>query len=110
MARIFPSASTCENSLTYSDADRSDVGPTDNTTLSFATADQSVSGKTLCVALSSDGTRAYVGGHSGVWRSDDGGNTWWHPEWPEPPAGSFDVTGALRSLNVYDVAIQSVEQ
>jgi photosystem II stability/assembly factor-like uncharacterized protein len=82
-----------------------DVSPTDNTALSLGAADQSVSGKTLCVALSSDGTRAYVGGHSGVWRSDDGGETWWHPEWPEPPAGSFDVPGALPSLNVYDVAI-----
>ena len=82
-----------------------DVSPTDKTALSFGAADQSVSGKTLCVALSSDGTRAYVGGHSGVWRSDDGGETWWHPEWPEPPAGSFDVPGALPSLNVYDVAI-----
>ncbi len=81
-----------------------DVSPVDNTTLSLG-ADQSVSGKTLCVALSPDGTRAYVGGHSGVWRSDDGGETWWHPEWPEPPAGSFDVPGALPSLNVYDVAI-----
>src|SRR5258708_28367568 len=83
-----------------------DVGPNaDNATLSFATTDQSVSGKVLSVALSADGARAYLGGHSGVWRSDDGGNTWWHPEWPEPAAGSFDVTGALPSLNVYDVAI-----
>jgi hypothetical protein len=82
-----------------------DVSPADYTNLGLGLADQSVSGKTLCVALSSDGTRAYVGCHSSIWRSDDGGNTWWHPEWPEPPALSFDVPGALPSLNVYDVAI-----
>jgi photosystem II stability/assembly factor-like uncharacterized protein len=82
-----------------------DVSPDDQKKLSLGAVDQSVSGKALCVALSSDGTRAYIGGHSGVWRSDDGGETWWHPEWPEPPAGSFDVPGALPSLNVYDVGI-----
>ena len=82
-----------------------DVGPnSDNATLSFGATDQSVSGKALCVALSADGARAYIGGHSGVWRSDDGGDTWWHPEWPEP-AGSFDVPGSLTSINVYDIAI-----
>jgi hypothetical protein len=83
-----------------------DVSPSDPKALSFPATDQSVSGKALCVALSSNGTRAYLGGHSGIWRSDDGGETWWHPELPEPPAGLFDdVPGALPSLNVFDVAI-----
>ncbi len=35
----------------------------------------SVSGVALCVAVSADGNRVYVGGHSGVWISNDGGIT-----------------------------------
>src|SRR5262245_9044139 len=65
---------------------------------------QSFSGKALCAALSADGQRAYLGGHSGVWRSDDGGETWSHPERPQPPVG-FAVTGAIIAPAVYGLAI-----
>jgi hypothetical protein len=83
-----------------------DVSPRDdNTQLHFNRDYQSVSGKGLCIALSADGTRAYLGGHSGVWRSDDGGDTWWHPEWPQPPAGITAVPGALLVTSVYDLLI-----
>ncbi len=85
-----------------------DIGPNaENSTLGLGNG-QSYSGKALCVALSADGTRAYLGGHSGVWRSDDGGANWSHPEWPEPPQGVFTVPGALQSLNVYDIAISPI--
>lgn len=66
---------------------------------------QWISGKALCVAISADGVRGYLGGHSGVWRSDDGGVTWWHPEWPQPAPGATDVPGALVVPNVHDVLI-----
>jgi photosystem II stability/assembly factor-like uncharacterized protein len=66
---------------------------------------QSVSGKALCVAMSADGQRLYLGGHSAVWRSDDGGLTWTHPERPQPPAGTTRVPGALLVPNVYDLII-----
>jgi photosystem II stability/assembly factor-like uncharacterized protein len=66
---------------------------------------QSVSGKALCVAMSSSGRRLYLGGHSGVWRSDDGGQHWVHPERPNPPPRSTDVPGALYPPAVYDLLV-----
>ena len=82
-----------------------EVGPNDaNASLSLGETDQWVSGKALSVAISADGTRAYLGGHSGVWRSDDGGATWTHSERPQPAPGQA-VSGALSSPNVYDLAI-----
>ena len=81
-----------------------DISPRDNnTTIRLGRDVQSTSGKGLCVDISFDGRRAYLGGHSGVWRSDDGGETWWHPEWPQPPQGSTAVPGALLAPNVYDL-------
>ncbi len=83
-----------------------DISPRDdNTTRRLPRDLQSVSGKALCCALSSDGQRAYLGGHSGIWRSDDGGVTWRHLEWPAPPAGSTTVPGALLGTTVYDVLV-----
>jgi hypothetical protein len=87
-----------------------DVSPRDgNTTLLLGRNLQSVSGKALCCALSPDGRRAYLGGHSGVWRSDDGGRNWRHLEWPQPPAGSTAVPGALLVPNVYDLLISAAD-
>lgn len=87
-----------------------DISPNDdNASLSIDRVGQSLSGKALCVAISADGTRAYVGGHSGVWRSDDGGDTWWHPEWPQPPLGVTDVPGALVVPNVHDLLISPAD-
>ncbi len=81
------------------------AGPTlDNASLSLGGTLQSVAGKGLSAAISADGTRAYFGGHSGVWRSDDGGVSWWHPERPQPPSGQ-PASGALAVPNVYDLAI-----
>jgi hypothetical protein len=75
-----------------------DVSPRDdNTELHFNRDYQSVAGKALCCALSTDGARAYLGGHSGVWRSDDGGETWWHLEWPQPPPESPPSPGPSSS-------------
>ncbi len=84
-----------------------DVSPRDDGTTTFRLSRdyQSVSGKALCCALSADGTRAYLGGHSGVWRSGDGGATWWHPERPQPPAGSTAVPGALLVPTIHDLLI-----
>jgi photosystem II stability/assembly factor-like uncharacterized protein len=83
-----------------------DVSPTDaNFAPTFDRASQSISGKALCVAISNDGQRAYLGGHSGVWRSDDGGDTWWHPEWLPAYRGGPTPVGALIPTNVYDLVI-----
>src|SRR5438309_10213340 len=81
------------------------VGPTlANASLSLGATDQSVAGKGLSAAMSPDGSRVYFGGHSGVWRSDDGGVNWSHPERPQPAPGQA-VSGALVVPNVYDLAI-----
>lgn len=77
----------------------------DNTTRHLPRTLQSVSGKALCCALHPNGGRAYLGGHSGVWRSDDSGATWAHLEWPQPPGTSTAVPGALLGTTVYDLAI-----
>jgi len=61
----------------------------------------------LCVAIAPGGQRAYAGGHSGVWRSDDGGATWWHPEWLPSTLGGPTAPGALLLPNVYDVVVPS---
>jgi hypothetical protein len=84
-----------------------DISPRDDgtTTLRLPRAFQSVSGKALCCAIAQDGVRAYLGGHSGVWRSDDGGANWRHLEWPDPPAGITAVPGALLGTTIYDVLI-----
>lgn len=83
-----------------------DISPReDNTTRRLSRTLQSVSGKALCCALHTDGRRAYLGGYSGVWRSDDSGATWRHLEWPQPPAGSTLVPGALLGVTIYDLAV-----
>lgn len=87
-----------------------DVSPVRaRTTFGFDRNHQSVSGKALCVAMSTDGQRLYLGGHSGVWRSDDGGQTWTHPERPQPPQGSTNVPGALLPPAVYDLLISPTD-
>jgi photosystem II stability/assembly factor-like uncharacterized protein len=86
------------------------VGPErSNMTFRFTQEDQSVSGKALSVAMSMDGKRLYLGGHSAVWRSDDGGRTWTHPERPQPPPGTTVVPGALLPPAVYDLLIAPVD-
>jgi hypothetical protein len=75
------------------------------TTFAFDKHHQSVSGKALCVAMSQDGQRLYLGGHSSVWRSVDGGVTWTHPERPQPAPGNTNVPGALLPPSVYDLLI-----
>jgi hypothetical protein len=66
---------------------------------------QSVSGRALCVATSVDGSRAYLGGHSGVWRSDDRGLNWIHLERPQPPPGVTLVPGCMAVQTIFDLAV-----
>jgi hypothetical protein len=83
-----------------------DISPReDNTTRALGRDFQSVSGKALCCRLHPDGQRAYLGGHSGLWRSDDGGATWSHLEWPQPTGGVVAVPGALLGTTIYDIVI-----
>jgi hypothetical protein len=63
------------------------VGPTrDN--FPFSTG-HSASGRITALALGgTDGSRMYAGSFAGVWRSDDGGRTWFQLSWPQPPFGA----------------------
>ncbi|MEZ5292810.1 MAG: hypothetical protein R2745_17140 [Vicinamibacterales bacterium] len=87
-----------------------DISPReDNTTRRLGRDFQSVSGKALCCALHPAGQRAYLGGHSGIWRSDDGGASWRHLEWPQPPGTVTTVPGALLGTTIYDLAISPAD-
>ncbi len=66
---------------------------------------QEISGQLLCLAISTDGSRVYIGGHSGVWRSDDHGANWRHLEWPQPPSGVTAVPGSLPVATIFDLAV-----
>lgn len=84
----------------------SDLSPHFDTTTSVFGGDyQSVSGRATCIACSPNGQRVYLGGNSGVWRSEDGGVTWAHCEWPQPPRSTANVPGALDVTNVYDLLV-----
>jgi hypothetical protein len=80
-----------------------DISPTATNFVSPHGSGQCPSGRGLCVAIS--GVRAYVGGASGVWRSDDGGASWWHPEWRPASIGGPTTPGALLPANVFDIVI-----
>jgi len=83
-----------------------DVSPTrDGTTITLSGLIQSISGKALCIACAADGARVYLGGHSGVWRSDDGGAHWIHLTRNQPAPGQTAVPGALLVPNVYDLLV-----
>src|SRR5216683_1972450 len=86
-----------------------DVSPTrSNTSLTQADDYQSTSGRMLSLAVGADG-RLYAGSYANVWRSDDGGRTFTPTTRPQPPAGQFDVPGALDGWEVYDLAVSPVD-
>jgi hypothetical protein len=85
-----------------------DVSPRIDNTDAFGW--QSVSGRALCIAISTDGSRSYLGGHSGVWRSDDAGLNWQHIEWPQPPVGVTAVPGCIPVATIFDLAVSPLNQ
>ncbi len=90
----------------YAQLQVKDVSPNAaNITRSLGLDYQSVSGKALTVTMAADQQRVYLGGHSGVWRSDDGGATWQHKERPQPIGNAVVVNGALLCPNVYDIFV-----
>ena len=82
-----------------------DVSPTNTNNTTITDAGQSMMGRALCIACSPDGSRCYLGGHSGVWRSDNAGASWHHLEWAQPPSGSNVVPGCLPVPTIFDVAV-----
>jgi hypothetical protein len=91
-------------------ADCTDVSPRVD---SFPIADnlqQSVSGRMLTLTVSSDGETLYTASFSGVWRSDDAGETWRQLTRPQPPHAIGRVRGSLKVPNVFDVVVSPVNK
>lgn len=80
------------------------VGPTRDT-FAYNTG-HSATGRMTALALGADGTRMYAGSFAGVWRSDDGGQSWVQLTRPQPPFGvvQADIPGALYAPHIFDVA------
>ena len=83
-----------------------DVSPTkENYTTPLNTAYQSVAGRMISLATSPDGQRVYAGAFgSGVWRSDDKGQTWRQLTQTQPLPGNF-VTGTLGGTFIYNIVV-----
>jgi photosystem II stability/assembly factor-like uncharacterized protein len=62
-------------------------------------------GKILSLAISADGQRLYAGAYSGVWRSDDRGDTWHQLTRPQPAPKKNNVAGALEVPNIFDLVV-----
>jgi hypothetical protein len=65
---------------------------------------KSIFGKILSLAGSADGQRIYAGAFSGVWRSDDRGDTWRQLTRPQP-LGTNEVAGAIEVPIIFDLAV-----
>ena len=75
-----------------------------------ANAGHSSSGRITALVLGADGNRMYAGSFAGVWRSNDGGETWSQLTWPQPSApGQVDVSGALYAPHIFDLAISPAD-
>jgi photosystem II stability/assembly factor-like uncharacterized protein len=105
LAAVFPDC----GGFAASSVQCKDVSPT-TTSFTMNYPSQSVSGRMSALAVASNGTRLYAGGFSGVWRSDDAGETWYQLTRPQPPPSLTNVAGSLRVPNVYDVAISPVDE
>jgi len=81
-----------------------------STTFSFP-GFQSPAGRAISVAASADGKRVYAGTpRSGIWRSDDGGNSWQQLTSPQPGDNTrtcvdADPRCALPTLTVADLYV-----
>ena len=86
-----------------------DVSPTaDNTSLKNSAQEQSVTGRMLTLACSSDGQTVYTGSYANIWKSQDAGQTFSQLTWPQPPANQFGVPGAMGGWCVMDLAVSPV--
>ncbi|PWU48567.1 hypothetical protein DLE60_34100, partial [Micromonospora globispora] len=82
-----------------------DVSPT-RSNMSFGPSFQFTSGRMLSVDSSDDGQLVFAGSFSsGLWVSEDGGESWSQIERPQPGAGQFGVPGAMGGYCVPSVAV-----
>jgi hypothetical protein len=82
-----------------------DVSPT-RSNMSFGPGWQDVTGRMLSVASSDDGKLVFAGSlSSGLWVSEDGGQSWVQLAWEQPPPDQFGVPGALGGCCIPSVTV-----
>jgi hypothetical protein len=82
-----------------------DVSPTRSNT-SIGSNWQDVSGRMLSLASSDDGKIVFAGSlSSGLWVSEDGGQSWTQLTWDQPAPDQFGVPGALGGCCIPSIAV-----
>ncbi len=82
-----------------------DVSPT-RSNMSFGPQWQDVTGRMLSLASSDDGRLVFAGSlSSGLWVSEDGGESWVQLAWEQPAPDQFGVPGALGGCCIPSVAV-----
>jgi len=82
-----------------------DVSPT-RSNMDFGPNWQDVTGRMLSLASSDDGKLVFAGSFSsGLWVSEDGGQSWVQLAWEQPAPDQFGVPGALGGCCIPSVAV-----
>ena len=82
-----------------------DVSPT-RSNMSFGSNWQDVTGRMLSLASSDDGKLVFAGSFSsGLWVSEDGGQSWVQLTWEQPAPDQFGVPGALGGCCIPSIAV-----
>src|SRR5829696_1530418 len=82
-----------------------DVSPT-RSNMSFGPDWRDVSGRMLSLASSDDGSLVFAGSlSSGLWVSEDGGESWVQVTWEQPAPDQFGVPGALGGCCIPSIAV-----
>ena len=82
-----------------------DVSPT-RSNMSFGPNWQDATGRMLSLASSDDGKLVFAGSlSSGLWVSEDGGESWVQLAWDQPAPDQFGVPGALGGCCIPSVAV-----
>ena len=82
-----------------------DVSP-NRSNMSFGPNWQDVTGRMLSLASSDDGKLVFAGSlSSGLWVSEDGGESWVQLTWEQPAPDQFGVPGALGGCCIPSVAV-----
>jgi hypothetical protein len=82
-----------------------DVSPTPFTFSSPDPIRRSAAGKLISLTAANDGLRLYAGSYSGVWRSDDGGRTWFQQTRPQPAPAEDKAAGGLWAPDVRYIVV-----
>jgi hypothetical protein len=106
---VISSDLTCTVAFVSKHSQYTDVGPAVDSFDYNADVEHTPSGIIFSLAASSEGDRVYAGTLSGVWRSDDGGRTWYQLTSLQLKSGINEFPGALLVPNVYDIIVSPVD-